>query len=147
MAWLEPLVLWSHFLVSIGTQLPLQKWRTDLPDLEDCAALINRSSPPLVCARDKLIQVKFLHGIYYFPSWLFIMGRSALAKCPGCLLTTGIALHMFLECWVLQDYWRYILEFIESHLGTPRITHPETSLVWLVDGIPVNIATCNWLDF
>ncbi|OCT78259.1 hypothetical protein XELAEV_18029369mg [Xenopus laevis] len=59
----------------------------------------------LLSAKDKLIQVKFLHRIYMTPERLNLINPDRSKICPRCGLETGNWFHILWSCVEIQGYW------------------------------------------
>lgn len=92
-----------------------KKWRADTPtldkdDWEDC---FEESSRLVISSRDKLIQTKLLHRLYYTPQRLQRIYPRQSASCPLCQTTFVMYFHMFWSCARVSQFWT---EFFDSCL-------------------------------
>lgn len=90
----------------------LDKWKKDIPALddevlEDCVATF---IPSMIAAKDRFIQLKFIHRAYYTPQRLarFFPHRNPL--CPRCRLEEGSFWHMVWPCPKLHPYWQAVAD-------------------------------------
>lgn len=82
-------------------------WQSDLPSLdrEDWDDCLEQGPRLVISSRDKLIQVKFLHRVYYMPQKLHCIFPDQDPICPKCRTQVGSFLHMFWECPIIRSFW------------------------------------------
>lgn len=109
-------------------------WKGDIPSLdkEDWKDCLEQGPKLVIASRDKLIQVKFLHWVYYTPERLHRIFPEHDPVCPRCKTKWGTYLHMFWECPAILSYWEVV--FAEINLRLQLTLTPTPSLVLL--GIP-----------
>lgn len=78
---------------------------------------------------DILIQVKFLHRVYYTPARLHRIFPEHDPVCPRCKTQLGSYLHVFWECPIIFAYW----EAINLRLKLTLIPAPSLALLGLPD--------------
>lgn len=86
----------------------------------------------MISSRDKLIQVTFLHWVYYTSERLQRIFPECNPVCPCCRLRQGSYIHMFWECPSIMSYWEAV--FAEINLRLQFTLTPTPSLALL--GIP-----------
>lgn len=111
------------------------KWKTDFPELdreawEEC---FEDSSKLVISSRDKLIQTKFLHRVYYTPQRLHGMFPLRSPNCPRCQSIDGTFLHMFWTCPRLSRFWAEVGEAINIRLQMSIVLTPELALLGIQD--------------
>lgn len=74
----------------------LAKWKLDIPDLskEDWETCVSSFVTNMILAKDRFMQVKFLHRAYYTPKRLTIMNPSTPVACPRCGQRSASFFHM-----------------------------------------------------
>lgn len=72
----------SYYSVLLGKELPKEKkirekWTNIIPELteEQWGEVLTSYTPKVISARDKMIQLRYLHQMYYTPLRLCKMGR------------------------------------------------------------------------
>lgn len=75
----------------------------------------------LVSARDRLIQFKFLHMIYYTPARLTCIYPSSTDACWRCFSSPANAEHIFWSCSQIQIFWSEITSCISEVLSVPNV--------------------------
>lgn len=88
----------------------------------------------------KMLQLFFLHIVYYTPKKLFRYGYRVDDKCPRCQ-GTGDLIHMMWRCPKLFRYWNEILEDINSTFGLKLELDATICLLGKIEenNVPVNI--------
>lgn len=63
-----------------------QRWQSDIPNLEseDWDEGVQQYIPLMISARDRYIQLKFLHKVYYTPQKLARIYPTQSDRCPKC---------------------------------------------------------------
>lgn len=98
-----------------GTKL-YDKWKADLPALaaDDWEEGIQQYIPLMVSARDRYIQLKFLHRAYYTPQRLSRIYPTQSDRCPKCKGELGTFIHVVWSCPVIQQFWSEVVDVINS---------------------------------
>lgn len=97
---LQKPVLTFYKTIMFSQASPLEKsfkrWQQDVPELEDHLIEELKSScrSPMISARDQLIQMKWLHRVYFTPVRLVQMRRLSSDICSRCGQSRGILIHM-----------------------------------------------------
>lgn len=123
-----------------STLTPLfTKWQLDIPELteEDWSEGLQQCIPLMISARDRFIQMKFLHRVYYTPHRLANIYPGVEDVCPKCRQSVGTFFHVVWSCPILQTYWREVVSDINGVAGLHLDVDP---LVFLL-GITDNLAT------
>lgn len=87
----------------------------------------------IISSGDKLIQVKFLHRIYYTPQRLHRMFPDKDSECPRCKTLIGTFFHMFWNCPIISTYWTKVFGEINSKLQLSLPMSPELALLGVHD--------------
>lgn len=138
-------ILSSLYLrVSLGTDSQgsrlFNKWKLDVPSLmdDDWEEGIQQYIPLMISARDRYIQLKFLHQAYYTPQRLAKIYPSYPDRCPKCNTDTGTFLHVVWSCPLLQQFWKEVVQYINS-IGNLAITlNPRVLLLGICDTLTTN---------
>lgn len=105
----------------------LLKWTEDWDDrLEQGPRLV-------ISSRDKLIQVKFLHRIYYTPQKLHCIFPDSDPLCPKCKTQVGTFLHMFWDFPIIVRSWAETFSEINLRLQLSLSATPEQALLGVHD--------------
>lgn len=83
----------------------------------------------MISARDRFIQLKFLHQAYYTPCRLAAIYQERSPSCPRCGDPEASFLHMTWSCPLLQGFWDQVLEDINQAAGTSLPQTPEIMLL------------------
>lgn len=110
-------------------------WHGDIPSLdkegyEDC---LDYCPKVVIASKDKLIQVKFLHRIYYTPQRLHRIFPDRDPMCPKCRTQVGTFFHMFWDCPIIANYWAAVFSGINSRLQMSIPASPELALLGVHD--------------
>lgn len=89
--------------------------------------------PTVISARDKLIQLRYLHQMYYTPLRLYKMGRKEDPICHKCLRAEGSFIHMVWECDRVRPLWSQVTQFIADTLDIPNICSPLLGLLGIIE--------------
>ena len=128
---LSTLYLYLTVAHDSGSTRSFEKWKADIPDLdeekwEEC---VSTFIPSLIAARDRFIQIKFLHQAYYTPQRLARIYPQRDPLCPRCGVQEGSFWHMVWSCPMIQRYWGRVAGI----LGTVSQLHvPTDPLVLLL---------------
>lgn len=92
------------------------KWRGDVPDLapDDWEEGIQQYIPLMISARDRFIQLKFIHRVYYTPQRLARIYPTQTDRCPKCMGELGTFIHVVWECPLIQKFWTEVVEVINA---------------------------------
>lgn len=112
-----------------------EAWKEDIPSLdrenwEDC---FESSSKLVISSRDKLIQTKFLHRVYYNPQRLQRFYSQRYPVCVCCHSATGTYFHMFWSCPRVTRFQTEVFEVINTRLQLSFPMSPELALLGLQD--------------
>lgn len=90
--------LYLRLSVSLPAKLTkiFLKWKQDIPSLTEGAweECISSYVSNMISARDRFVQLKFLHRAYYTPSRLAAIYPERSSSCPRCRDTESSFLHM-----------------------------------------------------
>lgn len=86
-----------------------------------------------------MIQLGYLHQMYYTPARLFCMHKGESASCHKCMGAEGTFIHMVWECPKLRLLWSMVTEFISDKFALPNICSPLRCLLGIFDQEEVNI--------
>lgn len=97
-----------------------EKWQADIPSLdretwEEC---FEDNSKLVISSRDKLLQTKFMHRIYYTPQRLHKIYPHRSQSCPRCQSPDSTYIHMFGACPRLVQYWVAVVEWVVNPDGS-----------------------------
>lgn len=111
------------------------QWRADLPDLdiEDWKGCLEDSVKLLISTRDKLIQIHFLHRVYYMPQRLHRIYPQRSPDCTYCVGDVGTYLHMFWSCPRVAHFWGEMVELVNVRLQLTLPTTPKLLLLGIQD--------------
>lgn len=75
------------------------KWREDIPALgeEEWEECVSTYIPAVIAAKDRFIQLKFLHRAYFTPHRMAKIYPHIDALCPRCRTEEGTFWHMVWE--------------------------------------------------
>lgn len=124
---------------SQGTRL-FKKWKLDVPSLtdDDWEEGIEQYIPLMKSARDRYIQLKLFHQAFYTPQRLAKIYSSYSDRCPKCNTDTGTFLHVVWSCPLIQQFWREVVQSINS-IGNLAITlDPRVLLLGICDTLTTN---------
>lgn len=110
------------------------QWQMDIPSLdrEDWEDCLEHCPKLVISSRDKLIQTKCLHQVYFMPGRMSKMYPDRRAYCPCCHTQMGKYFHMFWECPKIQAFL-YIFELINLRLDLSIPMSPELALPGISD--------------
>lgn len=94
----------------------------DVPELteeswEDCV------STYVTSAKDRFIQLTFLHRVHYTPQRLASIYPQSDRNCARCAVSTGTFIHMVWSCPVLMPFWKLVTHTLGQLCNIPL--HPE----------------------
>lgn len=86
------------------------KWQVDTPGLteEDWEGCLSSFVTNLISARDRFLQVKFLHRVYFTPKRI-TMNPAVPVSCPRCGTQAASFFHIVWSCPRLDPYWSAVL--------------------------------------
>lgn len=104
-------------------------WKIDIPasDRENWADCLEQGPKLVISSGDKLIQIKFLHRVYFTPVCLSRIYPDRNPHCPRCRTQLGTYLHMFWDCPALSIFWSGIQLNVQLELSVPM--SPELALL------------------
>nr|XP_033774852.1 leukocyte surface antigen CD53 isoform X2 [Geotrypetes seraphini] len=97
------------------------RWCQDLGiarDALDLPSLIARIPGVSVNADLRECQFRVLHRGYFMKSQLYYSGYKDSPLCPKCLQQPHSFIHAFWSCVKINRFWRQVLSYVESILGT-----------------------------
>lgn len=114
-----------------------EKWVAEIPDVqgEDWDEVWAQPFKHLVSARDRLIQLKFLHRSYYTPARLAKIFPNASAECWRCSHSPADTDHIFWQCQQVQRFWSDVTSCISELLTVPIPMTVKVCLLGLVDEV------------
>lgn len=86
-----------------------------------------------ISARDKLIQLRYLHQMYYTPHRLYKMGRRDNPTCHKCLAADGTFMHMVWDCNRIRPLWSQVTRFLADTFDLPNICSPLLGLLGIIE--------------
>lgn len=112
-----------------------EKWQMDIPtlDRETWEKYFEDSAKLVISSRDKLLQAKFLHRIYYMPQRLHKIFPQRSQNCPRCQPLDSMYFHMFWTCPKLVQYWTAVLGCINTRLQLSIPLSAELALLGIQD--------------
>lgn len=87
----------------------------------------------MISARDRFMQVKFLHRAYYTPKRLTLMNPNTPVACPRCGQSSATFFHMIWSCPRLRDYWLEIADTLSRVTSLELVTDPKLMLLNVFD--------------
>lgn len=98
----------------------LDKWRVDIPAIDDEGRkdCVSTYIPSMIAAKDRFIQLKFLHRAYYTPQRLGRIYHQRDPLCPRCKPETGSIRLMVWSCPKLQPFCQAIADTMAGVCGT-----------------------------
>lgn len=118
--------------------LPLfHKWQLDILALteEDWSEGLQQCIPFMISARDRFVQLKFLHRVYYTPQKLSRIYPGLDDGCPKCRQSVGTFFHVVWACPVLQTYWRDIVSDVNGVAGLQLKADPMMFFLGITDNL------------
>lgn len=109
-----------------------QKCKTDLPVLEDddWEEGILQYIPLMISAKERYIQLKFIHRAYYTPpEALEKIYPTQSDRCPKCTMELGTFLHVVWACPFIQKFWEGVVLTINS-VGNISLGLDPLVLLW-----------------
>ena len=90
-------------------------WLADLPELssEDWAEALMSLREAAIASQFRLIQLKYLHRIYYTRDNLWRRGLIPSRSCLRCQHETGDFLHTVWSCGVVAEFWSEVIDCLE----------------------------------
>lgn len=85
-------------------------------DEKDWVYCLDHGPKLVISARDMLIQITFLHRVYFTPVRMSRMYPGWDPHCPQCRTNLGTYLHMFLDCPALSTFWSGIFNHLNIRL-------------------------------
>lgn len=95
----------------------------------------------VISARDKLIQLRYLHRIYFTPKILFLMRKRTSPTCQKCDTVQGDFLHMVWSCTEVRPFCSAITAFILEVFEFPNICNTKWCLLGVFDPIQYKVVT------
>lgn len=107
------------------------KWQADIPglDRETWEECFEDGSKLVISSRDKLLQTKFMHRVYYTPQRLHQIYPDRSPNCPRCQSPDSTYMHMFWTCPRIVQFWETIFESIDIRLQLTLPILPELALL------------------
>lgn len=109
--------------------------KTDIPDLdrEDLDDCMADSTALLISSKEGLIQVKFLHRVYYTPRGSTRYTHNDRRIVPRCQNSVGTYFHMFWSCPKIARYWAEVVDSVNGRLQLNLPVSPELALLGIQD--------------
>lgn len=96
---------------------------------------IQQYIPLMISARDRYIQLKFLHRAYYTPQRLARFYPTQSDKFSKCNNAVGMFFHVVWSCPLIHQFWREMVQYINS-IGNLTIgLDPRVLLLGICDAI------------
>lgn len=107
------------------------QWQDDIPNLdrETWEVCFEEGSRLMVSSRDKLLQTKCMHRIYYTPQRLHRIYPHRSPNCPRCQSPDSTYIHMFWTCPHVVTFWAAVFESINIRLQLTLLIVPELALL------------------
>ena len=123
-----------------GASRAFSAWQRDLPALtsEDWSEGLQQYIPLMISAKERFIQLKFIHRVYYTPQRLAVIYHTSEDKCPRCGREVGNFIHMVWLCPKVQEFWRLVAAEIESIGGVAVGLNPLILLLGITDNLPTS---------
>lgn len=120
--------------VHTGLENPKAKWEVDFPalDTEDWEEMWEYPFSQLVSARDRLVQFKIIHKVYYTPERLHRIYPSISASCWRCKSASADFIHIFWNCPQIEIFWVEVTKVILTVTTVPVPLSVEVCLLGLV---------------
>ena len=118
-----------------------QQWEIDMGykfDDEDWTEVLNRIHSSSICARHSLIQLKFIHRVYWTKARLSKINPDIDPICDRCRQAPATLMHMFWLCPTLITFWKSIFSSISKALNINPPIDPSPSVA-LLNLPPTNI--------
>lgn len=113
--------LYLYLTVAYDTKLTrsLDRWRVDIPalDEEKWEECVTTFIPSMIAAKDRFIQLKFLHRAYYTPQRLSRTYSQLDPKCTRCSIEVGTFWHVVWSCPKIRLYWEAIIVTLSDICG------------------------------
>lgn len=115
-----------------------ERWRVDVPELSDgdWEEGIQQYLPLTISARDRFMQLKFIHRAYYSPIRLARIYPDRIARCPRCGSGEADFFHVVWSCPGVVEFWKNILDDINS-IGGLQVPYSP---------IPLLLGICDFLE-
>lgn len=130
--------IYSRLVCTLGSgaKRAFSAWQRDLPALteEDWSEGLQQFIPLMILARERFIQLKFLHRVYYTPQILAIMYHTSEDRCPKCNREVGN--HMVWLCPRVQEFWWAVAADMSSISGITVKLDPLVLLLGITDNLP-----------
>lgn len=109
----------------------MTKWQEDIPSLgeEEWEECLTTFIPSMIAAKDRFIQLKFIHRAYYTPERLARIYPTLSPKCTRCELDTGTFYHMVWSCPKIRPFWSSVADTLETVCGVEIPLDPLTLLL------------------
>lgn len=110
-------------------------WKQDIPSLdrEDWEDCLEQCPKLVISSRDKLIQISFLHWLYYTPGRLQSIYPDRNPHCHRCQTLLDTYPHMFLERLSIFTFWSEVFELINLRLDSSVPMSLELALLGIHD--------------
>lgn len=111
------------------------KWKNDIPNLdrEDWKDCLGDSAKLLISSQDRLIQIKFIHRVYYTPQRLHHIYPQRHQNFIHCGGGVGAYRHMLWTCQRVASFWGEVIDTIHSHLQLNLPVNSELLLLGVND--------------
>lgn len=131
--------LYMHLTVAhdVKTNRLMAKWQADIPSLgeEESEECLTTFIPSMIAARDRFVQLKFLHRAYYTPQRLANIYPGLSPSCNRCGVEVGSFFHTVWSCIKLCPYWTSVADILGNICGIKIPLNPLTMLLSHLDDI------------
>lgn len=119
------------------------RWTTFIPELTEelWQEVLDTYLVSVISSTDRMIQLRYLHQMYYTPTRLFKMHIRDNPECHKCGGNEGTFLHMVWDCPKIRPLWSQVTEFISDHFDLPNICSPMRCLLGGFDQEEINANT------
>lgn len=93
----------------------------------------------MISAKDRFIQVKFLHRVYYMPQRLSVIYPTLDALCPSCRGEVENLIHMVWSSLSFQSFWQAVVADIKVISGVSLTLDSLVLLLRMTYNIPTNM--------
>lgn len=112
-----------------------EAWQRDIPALteEDWTEGLQQCIPLMISARDRFVQLKFIHRVYYTPARLSRIYSEVTDTCPKCRQSVGTFIHMVWECPHIQSFWQEVVADVNAVVGLSLDRDPLLFILGITD--------------
>lgn len=134
---LSSLYLYLTVAHDVKTDRTRVKWQTNIPSLgeEEWEECLTTFIPSMIAAKDRFIQLKFIHRAYYTPQRLAKIYPEKSSTCTRCELEVGTFFHMVWSCPKLRPYWSAVADRLGVVCGAEIPMDPSILLLSYLEEI------------